>query len=436
MPWYKFTCSRGTPPALISTLNPALLRPSDHLDFSHHEEVIIRFPRSAQRTYALFRYCSLDHRQTAPFPADCAGFLYYWTPQDKDRPPLGMGLEGTVRLQTKITLAARHSTDRPKEGKRESCVPHSCHCQLLSNECQIDYRRLRVVLGTAPHVLFRALTYRATPTRDGWRRAPPSPSSAAASPRSMAIYEHMLTVCPPYFPTRGREAADRAHAAQNAQIQRVHGTSIPPCSSYVSSYLVSPYRPRSLSSLHRTPHDVCIGADTAMNLPRSHSKLAEPVLVLLGQPVMKRELSPRTSAFVESTSDLLGSNKISIPRLHTPVPVQGTSTYRPDTRTRREPAPVHVQLAGGGHVGSKDTDHERPRQALSHISPCKFLGLASNLRVFPSNEIAKGALTMKLKYVKQVQESITWPQAIGELPIVTWEDFQEELKTRPLLLVI
>ncbi|KAJ7318840.1 hypothetical protein DFH08DRAFT_971200 [Mycena albidolilacea] len=271
-----FTCSRGTPPALISTLNPALLRPSDHLDFSHHEEVIIRFPRSPQRTYALFRYCSLDHRQTAPFPADCAGFLYYWTPQNKDRPPLGMGLEGTVRLQTKITLAARHSTDRPKEGKRESCVPHSCHCQLLSNECQIDYRRLRVVLDTAPHVLFRALTYRATPTRDGGRRAPPSPSSAAASPRSMAIYERMLTVCPPYFPTRGREAADRAHvrgrgataadaaddalkaflifAAQNAQIQRVHGTSIPPCSSYVSSYLVSPYRPRSLSSLHRTPH--------------------------------------------------------------------------------------------------------------------------------------------------------------------------------------
>ncbi|KAJ7318839.1 hypothetical protein DFH08DRAFT_658382, partial [Mycena albidolilacea] len=63
------------------------------------------------------------------------------------------------------------------------------------------------------------------------------------------------------------------------------------------------------------------------------------------------------------------------------------------------------------------------------------LGLASNLRVFPSNEIAKGALTMKLKYVKQVQESITWPQAIEELPIVTWEDFQEESKTHPLLLV-
>lgn len=56
------------------------------------------------------------------------------------------------------------------------------------------------------------------------------------------------------------------------------------------------------------------------------------------------------------------------------------------------------------------------------IAACKFLGLASNLRVFPSNEIAKGALTMKLKHLKQVQESITWPRAIEELPIVTWED--------------
>jgi len=69
------------------------------------------------------------------------------------------------------------------------------------------------------------------------------------------------------------------------------------------------------------------------------------------------------------------------------------------------------------------------------IAACKFLGLASNLRVFPSNEIAKGALTMKLKYLKQVQESISWPQEIEELPIVTWENFQEESKMRPLLLV-
>jgi hypothetical protein len=27
-------------------------------------------------------------------------------------------------------------------------------------------------------------------------------------------YERMLTVCPPYFPTGGREAADRAHVRE------------------------------------------------------------------------------------------------------------------------------------------------------------------------------------------------------------------------------
>ncbi|KAJ7678161.1 delta 9-fatty acid desaturase protein [Mycena polygramma] len=69
------------------------------------------------------------------------------------------------------------------------------------------------------------------------------------------------------------------------------------------------------------------------------------------------------------------------------------------------------------------------------IAACKFLGLASNLRVFPGNEIAKGALTMKLKHLKEVQEAIEWPQATEDLPIVAWESFQEESKKRPLLLV-
>ncbi|KAJ7267429.1 delta 9-fatty acid desaturase protein [Mycena rebaudengoi] len=69
------------------------------------------------------------------------------------------------------------------------------------------------------------------------------------------------------------------------------------------------------------------------------------------------------------------------------------------------------------------------------IAVCKLLGLASNLRVFPSNEIAKGALTMKLKHLKQLQESLTWPPTADELPIVTWESFQEESRTRPLILV-
>ncbi|KAJ7621244.1 delta 9-fatty acid desaturase protein [Roridomyces roridus] len=67
------------------------------------------------------------------------------------------------------------------------------------------------------------------------------------------------------------------------------------------------------------------------------------------------------------------------------------------------------------------------------IALCKHLGLATNLRTFPRNEIAKGALTMKLKHLKRIQDSLVWPPK--DLPVVTWEDFQEESQKRPLILV-
>ncbi|KIJ06764.1 hypothetical protein PAXINDRAFT_103232 [Paxillus involutus ATCC 200175] len=69
------------------------------------------------------------------------------------------------------------------------------------------------------------------------------------------------------------------------------------------------------------------------------------------------------------------------------------------------------------------------------IAACHHLGLAAHLRVFPSNEVAKGALTMKLKALKSVQDSIAWPIPSDELSVVTWETFQEEAKSRTLLLV-
>ena len=54
------------------------------------------------------------------------------------------------------------------------------------------------------------------------------------------------------------------------------------------------------------------------------------------------------------------------------------------------------------------------------IAICGFLGLATQLREFPSNEIEKGALAMKLKELKGVQDSLRWPIPVKELPIVTW----------------
>ena len=38
-----------------------------------------------------------------------------------------------------------------------------------------------------------------------------------------------------------------------------------------------------------------------------------------------------------------------------------------------------------------------------------MLGLASQLRVFPRNEIAKGILVMQLKELEKIQDSLAWP---------------------------
>jgi stearoyl-CoA desaturase (delta-9 desaturase) len=48
------------------------------------------------------------------------------------------------------------------------------------------------------------------------------------------------------------------------------------------------------------------------------------------------------------------------------------------------------------------------------------LGLASHLRRFPSNEIAKSALTMQLKVLKREQDAVHWPTGEDLLPRVTW----------------
>ncbi|KAF8955037.1 delta 9-fatty acid desaturase protein [Flammula alnicola] len=69
------------------------------------------------------------------------------------------------------------------------------------------------------------------------------------------------------------------------------------------------------------------------------------------------------------------------------------------------------------------------------IALCGKIGLANHLRVFPSNEIAKGQLAMKLKELKQVQDSLQWPTPLEKLPVVSWATFQEEAKSRPLVLI-
>lgn len=55
------------------------------------------------------------------------------------------------------------------------------------------------------------------------------------------------------------------------------------------------------------------------------------------------------------------------------------------------------------------------------IACCGMVGLAHNLKKFPSNEISKGQLAMKLKDLKKVQDSLDWPSEVSDLPVVSWE---------------
>jgi stearoyl-CoA desaturase (Delta-9 desaturase) len=55
------------------------------------------------------------------------------------------------------------------------------------------------------------------------------------------------------------------------------------------------------------------------------------------------------------------------------------------------------------------------------IAACGSLGLAKHLKVFPSNEIEKGALAMKLKELKQAQDMLRWPSGASDLPVVSWD---------------
>ncbi|KAM0748736.1 putative stearoyl-CoA 9-desaturase [Meredithblackwellia eburnea MCA 4105] len=63
------------------------------------------------------------------------------------------------------------------------------------------------------------------------------------------------------------------------------------------------------------------------------------------------------------------------------------------------------------------------------------LGLASQLKVFPDNEIKKGQFAMKLKTLQQASKKITWPTDSNDLPVLTWDEFQEASKDRPLVVV-
>jgi len=69
------------------------------------------------------------------------------------------------------------------------------------------------------------------------------------------------------------------------------------------------------------------------------------------------------------------------------------------------------------------------------ITVCSWLGLASHLKTFPDNEVKKGQLTMQLQRLRETQEGLIWPQDNNDLPIISWQSFQEQCQKRPLILI-
>ena len=69
------------------------------------------------------------------------------------------------------------------------------------------------------------------------------------------------------------------------------------------------------------------------------------------------------------------------------------------------------------------------------IAICSKLGLASHLKTFPDNEVKKGRLAMQLQKAHELSSALEWPKSSSHLPVISWDDFKEESKTRPLIVV-
>ncbi|MEI4889620.1 cytochrome b5-like heme/steroid binding domain-containing protein, partial [Klebsiella pneumoniae] len=56
-------------------------------------------------------------------------------------------------------------------------------------------------------------------------------------------------------------------------------------------------------------------------------------------------------------------------------------------------------------------------------------------KTFPDNEIRRGQFAMKLKAISRQAEEIQWPKDSNHLPVLTWDDFEAECKTRQLMVI-
>lgn len=67
---------------------------------------------------------------------------------------------------------------------------------------------------------------------------------------------------------------------------------------------------------------------------------------------------------------------------------------------------------------------------------CKVLGLAYDLKTFRNNEIQKSILQQKQKVLQRKASSLEWGTPLEDLPVIEWDEFQEQVKDRAQLVAI
>ncbi|EPX72095.1 acyl-coA desaturase [Schizosaccharomyces octosporus yFS286] len=69
------------------------------------------------------------------------------------------------------------------------------------------------------------------------------------------------------------------------------------------------------------------------------------------------------------------------------------------------------------------------------IWACSLVGLAYDLNTFPQNEIEKSLVQQRQKVLDRWRARLNWGTPLEVLPVMEFEEFLEESKTRPLVLI-
>jgi len=67
---------------------------------------------------------------------------------------------------------------------------------------------------------------------------------------------------------------------------------------------------------------------------------------------------------------------------------------------------------------------------------CKQLGLAYDLKQFRQNEIEKGRLQQQQKKLDRLRSTLDWGVPLDQLPVLEWEDYQEQAKNGKGLIAV